>query len=292
MTRRVLAGFALLCVLSGSGWVLDQLAPGVLHGLIRMAVHYGVLALVFGAVSLRDHRKIGRGWKLWLKLAIAAVAMFAVPQILFGAAGGHVSGATELLVFLLVPAVVVFVVAQQADGFGGEESPLRFLAPALAGLFGAVLTLPFDWPPSTVGRLWLVAIVGSAVLAGFAAVRLHAMLQGVGVWRGAAVMFGASGLAAAAFCWVDWSGNPAGNVGTAIGEVVRLMVVEAPFLLLSVWLLREMKPIRFSARVLIMPLVMIVEGYVLERPSIDWTTALGIVLLAGGAVGLLRADSA
>ena len=292
MTRRLWFGFAALCVLSGSGWALDEAAPGLLRGLVRMAVHDGMLAMAFGAVSMRDRGESKRGATIWFGIALAAVAILAVPQILFAAAGGHVSGTTVLLIFMLVPAVVVFVVAQQAAGFGSEESVLRFLVPALAGLLGAFLMLPFDWPPSVVGRLWLVAIAASAVLAGFGAVRLYRLMQGVGVLRGAAVMFGASSIAAAAFCWVDWSGNPGWNGAIAVGEAVRLVAVEAPILLLTVWLFREMTPIRFSARVLMVPLVMIVEGYVVERPSVDWTTALGVVLLAGGAVGLLRADSA
>jgi drug/metabolite transporter (DMT)-like permease len=292
MTRRRWFGFAALCVLSGSGWALDEVAPGLLRGLVRMAVHDGLLAIAFGAFSFRDRGRVKRGAKFWVALALTAVAMFAVPQILFAAAGGHVAGTTVLLVFMLVPAVVVFGVAQQGAAFGGRESPLRFLAPALAGLLGAVLMLPFDWPPSSVGRGWLVAIVLSAVLAGLAAVRLYRLLDGVGVLRGAAVMFGASSLAAVAFCWVDWSGNPGWSGRIAMGEVVRLVVAEAPILLLTVWLLREMQPIRFSARVLMIPLVMIVEGYVIERPPVDWTTGLGVVLLAGGAAGLLRAESA
>ena len=292
MTRRVWFGFALLCVLSGSGWALDDVAPGLLHGLLRVAVHDGVLAVVFGTASLLGARQAARGWRFWGKVGLGAVLIFAVPQILFAAAGGHVAGTTELLIFLLVPAVVVFVVAQQADSRGANENPLRPLAPALAGLGGAALMLPFDWPASLAGRLWVMAVVASAVLVGVAAVRLHTLLRGVGVWRGAAVIFGASSIAVAAFCWVDWSGNPGWSGGIAVGEVVRLIVVEAPILLLTVWLLREMAPVRFSARALLVPLVMIVEGYVVERPSVGWTTALGVVLLAGGAVGLLRADSA
>lgn len=290
--RRVWFGFAVLCVLSGSGWALDEVAPGLLRGLARIAVHDGALAIVFGALSVPGARRSRSGGSALLGIALASVAIFAVPQILFAAAGGHVSGTTVLLVFLLVPAAVVFAVAQQTPAFGSEESVLRFLVPALAGLLGAFLMLAFDWPPSAAGRLWFVALAASAVLAGFAAVRLYRLIQGVGVLRGAAVMCGASSLAAAAFCWVDWSGNPGWNGVVAMGEAVRLAAVEAPILLLTVWLFREMKPIRFSARVLLVPLVMIVEGYVVERPTVSWTTALGVVLLASGAVGLLRADSA
>jgi len=292
VTRRVWFGFAVLCLLSGSGWAFDEAVPGLLHGLLRMAVHDGVLAVAFGAASLRDRGQPRRGAQFWLELAIGAVAMFAVPQVLFAAAGGHVAGTSELLVFLLVPAVVVFAVAQQSEAFGSDENHLRALAPALAGLGGGVLLLPFYWPPEIVGRLWMMAIVASAVLAGFAAVRLYGVLQGVGVLRAAAVIFGASSVAAGAFCWADWTGNPVWSADVAIWETVRLLLVEAPILLLTAWLLREMRPIRFSARILMVPLVVIVEGYVLERPAVGWTTGLGVILLAGGAGGLLRADSA
>jgi drug/metabolite transporter (DMT)-like permease len=195
-------------------------------------------------------------------------------------------------VFLLVPVVVVFVVSQQGSTFGSDDHALRFLAPALAGLLGAILTVPYYLPASLAGRLWFAGIVASAVLAGFAAVRLHRLLQGVGVWSGAAVVFGSASVVALAFCWIDWSGNPGWDARLFAGEVARVAAVEAPLLLLTVWLMREMQPIRFSSRVLFVPLVMIVEGYIIERPSLDWTTVLGVVLLACGAVGLLRADSA
>ncbi len=289
MTRRVWVGFAALCVLAGSGWALDEVIPGLLHGLVRVAVHDGLLAVVFGLVGLREKAK--RDWSLWAKLALGAIAIFALPQILFAAAGGHVAGTTELLIFLLVPAVVVFVVAQQADGRGVSDNPLRPLAPALTGLGGAVLMLPFDWPHSGVGQVWVVMIVLSAVLAGYAAVWLHGLLNGVELWSAAAVMFGASSLSAGAFCWVDLGGTPVWVGNAAVLEVVRLFVVEGPILLLTVWLLRDMAPIRFSARALGVPLVMIVEGYLFEHPVVGWTTGLGFLLMAGGAWGLLRADS-
>lgn len=289
MTRRVWVGFAALCVLAGSGWALDEVMPGLLHGLVRVAVHDGLLALVFGLVSLRG--KLKQEWSLWGKLALGAIAIFALPQILFAAAGGHAAGTTELLIFLLVPAVVVFVVAQQTDGRGVSENPLRPLAPALAGLGGAVLMLPFDWPHSGAGQFWVVAIVGSALLAGYAAVWLHGLLRGVELWSAAAVMFGASSLATGAFCWLDLGGTPVWVGNAAVLELVRLFVVEGPILLLTLWLLREMAPIRFSARALGVPLVMIVEGYFFERPVVGWTTLLGFLLMLSGAWGLLRVDS-
>jgi len=289
MTRSLWVGFAALCLLAGSGWALDEVAPGLLHGLLRVAVHYGLLAVVFAVVSLRTQTK--QDWLPWGKLALGAIAVFGLPQVLFAAAGGHVAGTTALLVFLGVPAVVVFVVAQQADTRGNNENPLRALAPALAGLGGAVLVVAFDWPSSGVGRMWLVGMVASALLAGVAAVWLHGLLRGVGVLRAVAVMFGAVSLVVAAFCWIESDATLVWDSTGVAWELGRLLVVEGPILGLTVWLMREMPPVRFSARVLGVPLVMIVEGYALEHPDVGWTTAVGVLLLAGGVVGLLRAES-
>jgi drug/metabolite transporter (DMT)-like permease len=254
--------------------------------LLRIAVHDGVLAAGFGFAGVR---RGGRG--SWLKLAAGAVVMFAVPEVLFAAAGGHVSGLSEILVYLLVPVAVIFVAAQRAAGFGAEQNPLALLGPALAALAGAALAIQFAWPPTLAGQLWLGAMVASAVAAGWAAVWMHELLAGADVPRAAAVMFGSSGAVAGALCWVGWSGAPMWDGHAVTGEVVRLVVVEAPILLLTVWLLREMKPVAFSARFFVIPLVTIVESYAVLRPPVSWTTWVGVVLLAGGAAVMLRVDS-
>lgn len=289
MRRGVWVAFAALCLLAGSGWLLEEIAPGLLAGTVRSAVHLGLLALVLGAVSLRERREPGTA--LYGKLALGGVAMFAVPGVLFAGAGGHVSDTTELLVFLLVPVIVVFGEAQKAAGFGARENPLRMLGPALAGIGGAALLLPFDWPGTTEGRVWLVAMVLSAVLAGLAAVRMHPLLAGAGLARAAAVIFGAASAVSAGFWRLGWTGLPAWSANAVGFEALRCLVWEGPILVLTVWLLREMKPVRFSARVLLIPLVTIAEGYVMMRPALGWTTAAGIALLAGGGAGLLLGDS-
>jgi len=283
MTRRMWAGFAVLCLLAGSAWIFDEAMPGLLRGLPRTAVHDCVLAIAFGLVSL-GRRKIGGNG---LKIALGAIAMFAVPEILFAGASGHVSETTEMLVFLLVPVVVIFVVAQKAVGFGSTESPLRMLVPALAALGGATLLVPFDWPPTVGGRLWVVSMVGSAILAGVAAVWMHGLLQEIDVIRAASVGFGACGIVAAAFCWIGWTSLPTWSGSGLAAEALRI-ALEAPILLLTVWLLREMRPIGFSARLYFVPLVTILEGFALLRPGVGWEAWIGVVLMVGGGVALLR----
>jgi hypothetical protein len=65
------------------------------------------------------------------------------------------------------------------------------------------------------------------------------------------------------------------------------LLVDAVEVLLLVWLLREMSPMRFAARYLVIPLLTVLESYILMQP--EWTVRMGsgTVLLAVGAGTLL-----
>ena len=70
-------------------------------------------------------------------------------------------------------------------------------------------------------------------------------------------------------------------------------LVDVLEVLLIVWLLRDMAPIRFAARYLAIPLLTILESFALVRP--EWTVRMvsGTILLAVGAGTLLfwKADA-
>jgi drug/metabolite transporter (DMT)-like permease len=63
--------------------------------------------------------------------------------------------------------------------------------------------------------------------------------------------------------------------------------VDVSEVLLIVWLLREMRPVRFAARYLVIPLLTVLEGYVLMRPELTVRMVFGAGLLAAGAGMLL-----
>ena len=66
--------------------------------------------------------------------------------------------------------------------------------------------------------------------------------------------------------------------------VSRLDVMEV---VLIVWLLRDMPPVRFAARYLLIPLLTILESFLLIRPEVTVRIACGTALLAAGAGMLL-----
>ena len=131
---RVWVGFAALCVLSGSGWLLDEWRPAMLPALLGLSVHDGLLAMCFGLG--------GRGGDVWgAGVAVRSLGegcgvgrvLFALPGCVVAGAGGHVSGLTSTLAFGLVPVVVVFVVAQRSRGFGAVKARCGCLGRRLRG---------------------------------------------------------------------------------------------------------------------------------------------------------------
>ena len=69
-------------------------------------------------------------------------------------------------------------------------------------------------------------------------------------------------------------------------------VVQGCEAILLVVLLRSVSPVRFGARYLVIPLLAILEGYVLLRPAFTWRLGFGVALMAGGAAFLLLSRGA
>jgi drug/metabolite transporter (DMT)-like permease len=271
--------FVVLCVLSGTSWAIpremsDGLPPLEQQGVLFGAI--GLTALLFGG---------RRGWSRkmdlrYVRLAAAAMGFFGVPIVVAEYARGSVPAISRSALFAMVPVVVVMVVAA---GESAERGARLFLMPALAGLGGLLLLLPLAFSSSARGWMMLAVVCAAVILVGLASVWLYRLLRGVALADALAVV----GLANAVFLlvWsavreeVVWRGN---RLASVISIASLTDVVEV---LLITWLLREMPPIRFAARYLVIPLMTVLESYVVMRP--EWTVRMGFgtaLLAAGGGL--------
>ena len=278
------AAFAVLCVLSGTSWAIPPKMSDGLPPLEQQRLLFGVIGLA--ALLFAGRRAWSRSRVLqYARLAVAAVGFFGVPMVVVEYVRGSVPAISRSALFALVPVVVVMVVAF-GDTAGREEQGARlFLMPALVGLGGLLLLLPLQFSGSARGWMMLAVVCAAVVLVGLASVWLYRLLRGFGLADAVAVV----GLANAVFllAWsavredVVWRGNGVTSL-MSIGSLVDLVEVW-----LIVWLLREMPPVRFAARYLVIPLLTVLESFVLMRP--EWTVRMGFgtVLLAAGAGTLL-----
>jgi drug/metabolite transporter (DMT)-like permease len=276
--------FAVLCVLAGSSWVIPVEAAEGLPALEQQGVLFGavgVIAFLFAGRGLWSRRREPR----WVQLAAGFVGFFGAPMVAAEYARGSVPAISRAALFAMVPVVVVLSVAA-GDSTGREErGARRFLLPALAGLGGLLLLLPVEFSGSGRGRVMLGVVCGAVVVAGVASVWLYGLLRDVGFAEAVAI----AGLANAFFLlgWSAVRGEIVWELSGPASLVSVASLLDGVELLLLLWLLREMLPIRFASRYLLIPLLTVLESYVLMRPG--WTVRMvcGTILLAAGAGVLL-----
>ena len=273
--------FAVLCVLSGTSWAIPREMSDGLPPLEQQGLLFGVIGLTALLFAGRRAWSRSRGLQ-YARLAAAAVGFFGVPIVVVEYARGSVPAMSRSALFAMVPVVVVLGIGA-GDAIGREEwSARHFLVPALAGLGGLLLLLPLDFSGSVRGWVMLALVCAAVVVVGLASVWLYRLLRGFGLADAVAIV----GLANAVFL-LGLSRVHENAVWRWSGVVSIASLVDVVEVLLIVGLLREMPPARFAARYLVIPLLTILESFVLMRP--EWTIRMGLgtALLATGAGTLL-----
>ncbi|HEX3374768.1 MAG TPA: hypothetical protein VHS13_11215 [Edaphobacter sp.] len=274
--------FVVLCVLSGTSWAIPTELSGGLPPLEKQGILFGVIGLTALLCAGRGAWSGGR-WPEYLRLAVAGVGFFGVPIVVAEYARGSVPAISRSALYALVPVVVVMAVASSESGEREERGARLFLMPALAGLGGLLLLLPLSFSGSARGWTMLVLDCAAVVLVGLASVWMHRSLRGVGFAAAIALV----GVANAVFLLV-WNAVREEMVwrGKGLASVLSIAsLADVVEVLLIVWLLREMSPIRFASRYLVIPLVTVLESYFVMLP--EWTVRMGFgtaLLAAGGGM--------
>lgn len=278
----VWAAFVGLCLLLSSAWLLPVDGADASSPLERQSCFYGVVGLVSAVFAYRGLRARWRQreW-LWLRLAGVSVLLLGLPFVLGEWVREGMSDISRAALFSLVPFVVVVV----AMGRDLEPGVRRFFAPALAGFGGALLLLPFNFPESVRGRLLVGVLLVAIVMVGFASEGIYRLIRGFGMMEALTIVCLANAvfLAACHFAGLPFAGS--WSVASSLISIHSLYgLVE---LIVLVWLLREMSPVRLAARFLVVPLFTVLEGFAFLRPGITVRMGAGLVLLMGGAGYLL-----
>lgn len=292
MTRLQWLGFLVLCAMGASGWLVEGAWPSVLPVAVRQCLHELVIAAVVCAFSWRRFVCEPGAVRIWVRLALASVCLLAVPAALVERTHGGVSSVTVAELFALVPGAVV--VLMPAFDVRGVNDPMRLLAPAVAGSAGVLLVLGFALPAAwhDLGLEMLVAL--GVVAAAGASVWMYRLLPGVRVSEAVLICCVANALfwlavmaatgAGGALSWgIGWSWS------ALTMECAKALLFDMPQIVLLLWLMREVAPVRLAARWLVVPLLTVAEGYVLLRPEVTVRAVAGAALAVFGAWRLTSA---
>jgi drug/metabolite transporter (DMT)-like permease len=282
MKRSLWLVFAVYCLLASATWIVAPFPDGApfFQRQVILFVVVGVGAGIFSRMGLRT-----LGSRLpWVRLAVVGVGFWGVPACLIHWAGTGIPSIVISAAFALLPAVVVLVttsggaVGDKGEGWGS-------FAPGLAAFGGVLLLLPVGLPSSVRGQLMLAVAFVAVILVAISGVWMHRLMQGVAIAETIVIVCFAN----AAFLMIcglvgrDFAGGWSGlTVMLSLSTYVDLIQM-----ILVFWLLREMPPVRFATRYLVIPLLTIVEGYVALQPDVTARMVVGAALLIGGAAWIL-----
>lgn len=280
------AAFAGLCLLVSSSRLLPVVAADSLSSIPQQSCFYGLAGLIALLIAgPRLWNRIKQRELLWLQLAGVSILLLGMSAVVSEWARDGVSDITQAALFALVPFLVVVVAMGREPIVCEEFGVRRFFAPALAGFGGVLLLLPFNLPASLRGRIMFGALLIAIVLVGIASEWIYRLLRGFEMMEAFSIvcLSNAVFLAVCSFANLPSAGSWSG-ASSLISLSSLCYLLE---LLLLVWLLREMHPVRLAARFLVVPLFTIVEGLAILRPAPTVRMAAGLILLAGGAGYLL-----
>lgn len=278
--RNVWIVFFCLCLLLSNSWLLpagDTEESPIAH----QAFFYGAVGLLAGVFSF------GRLWSRlkrrdWLSLEVGGVSvlLLGMPAVLGAWIRSGVSDISRAALFALVP----FVVAVVAVARESEPGARRFSIPALIGFGGVLLLLPFSFPTSPREQILFAVLLVAIALVGFASESIYRLLRDFSTIEALAVI----SLANAAFFFAcHFARLPSAESWSGVSSLLSLhSLYNLAELLLLVWLLREMSPVRLAVRYLLVPLFIVLEGFAFLRPPLTVRMGAGLVLLVAGAAYL------
>lgn len=280
--NRITIAFAVLCLLAASSWLLGELLPAPISVPEQFAFCTFLLAgASIISLRIRPVPPVDRSRRY--SILFWATILFALPLVLLPLSAGSLDDTARSLLFTLVPAIVVFVMAQ-TDAVEG----LRLLGPALAGTAGAALILPFQLPTTNHGWFAFAAAVCCTAAVAYASLRLHALLTETSIAQ-AISLCSAGPCAVAILLTFVGARAPSALLGKpALASIVAHLLLTTLTLWLTIWLLRDLSPVRFASRFLLIPLITVVEGYLILRPENTWTLIAGVALMAAGVMMLIR----
>lgn len=285
------AGFAGLCVLSGSGWLLGEIYPSGIGFPVAGCIHFLLIALI--ATVFWVSSRTG-GVSLWsaVTIALAGMGVFALPGIAAHMVAGAISLATSSAMFsaiaLLTLVALKFLGSREKASSWSRSSWSRSLLGSVIGIGGVIVLLTADLPQNRWGWLNFALLAGCCAAIAMFGIWLYSSLQGVPVATAVSLAgFGSAALLAAGITTL-----PEISMLAVELECARCAVFDLPVVWLTAWLIREVSPGRMSARFILIPAVTALESFVWMRGGLDVRSGMAVAgMIVGGGLVLFGEET-
>jgi drug/metabolite transporter (DMT)-like permease len=268
--------------MAASEWLLSYATGFAQESLPQQGIAYAILALAFALIYASRRKSKQQLSTPRTPIAFAAVLFLGLPAILLNYVNGWLPSTSISALYTLTPIVAIFTLASRTP----RDHVRSLLAPALAGMAGTLCILPLDLPASP--RAWIATsfVILSIALSGISAVELYLRAQNISLVQTILISAVANAIVLLAWCGlrgaITW---PSGDIAYQ-AAILTLRVAE---IFLTLWLVRAMDPIPFAARYLVIPLLTILEGFILIHPPLTTRLFLGTTLLIIGSAWILTA---
>jgi drug/metabolite transporter (DMT)-like permease len=286
--RPAVAALLLLCLLLALGAMRSDLFPDSVSNLLppmeREALPFALLAAAAASFALLRKMKWLGGRQRWSSIAIG-LGLFVLPAVLVSLSQSRVSSFTRVVLFSLTP--VFAVVFEPYVGGAAVEAKGGLLA-ALVAVGGTLCVFPVEVPGSIEAGGAFAGVIAAAACV--AAANCYAVRLATTLPRTALPPITAIACASAALGLATASALTDGIVlrwSAVRSEFLWSALLAFPGLLLLFWLLPRMTAPRMTTRFLLSPLIAILIGMALDRPSVGLRTWAGLLLIAAGAGWLL-----
>lgn len=284
MRQSHILGMVLLCVFSGSGWILLQVYPREIEFPVAGCIHFAVIGLVAMGYCLARRTSLPKA-SMAGRIALAGMGVFAAPALALGVSAGAVSEFTSVELFCSIPLLTVLMLSA-FDWTGVRGVAPRALLTSVFGMGGAFLVFPGQLPGSVRGWLFFSSIAACCMLVAVSGIVMHRLIRGNAIET--AVALTAFGCAALLGAYGAVTGWPSLTLRSVEFESVRCLLFDLPVMWFTIWLIREVDPATLSARFLLVPLVTAAEGYAAMGGGVDLQAGAGMILLTVSGVTLIR----
>ncbi len=280
--------FGLVCLLSGSLWLLpmDEGSPAV--ELLQLVLVSIVAFVVISVASLRKGGATQVVDRASWRLALSGVGAVCVPTLLLWFGRPYLNSVMAVATQVSVPVVVAVALAASSEG--GDLQ--RRLTPSLVSLAGALLILPVALPVGSTGWTGLACYMAAAGCSGVFSIVCHREMTRVSRASALLTVAGANIIGLAAFAAVLLSVTATWRDAWSAITLPSLLPLTARSLstIGVLILLRRLSPLAIASRFIFIPLVATAEAFFLLHLPLSPRACLGAALMLTGGAACLRQD--